>query len=76
MPRGKAGLLTLAASAFAASLVLAGCGPKYTYPADTVPKSIERICYARGTPQRGAAALATVLYASGWKVADVEFYSF
>ena len=24
--------------------LLSGCGPKYTYPADTVPKSIEKIC--------------------------------
>ena len=27
-----------------AAFSLTGCGPKYTYPADTVPKSIENIC--------------------------------
>lgn len=35
-------------AAFAAALALAaglsGCGPKYTYPASTVPKAVETIC--------------------------------
>ncbi len=30
--------------ALAAAVFTAGCGPKYTYPADSVPSSIESIC--------------------------------
>lgn len=30
--------------AAAACFALAGCGPKYTYPSETVPKAIEKIC--------------------------------
>jgi hypothetical protein len=37
-------LLSLSALAAAAVFTAAGCGPKYTYPAATVPESIERIC--------------------------------
>ncbi|MCG3175328.1 MAG: hypothetical protein MOGMAGMI_00257 [Candidatus Omnitrophica bacterium] len=36
-------VVSWAVSALAAALVTAGCGPRYTYPASTVPSSIERI---------------------------------
>lgn len=36
-------LLSLSSIFFLASSLI-GCGPKYTYPADTVPQSIETIC--------------------------------
>lgn len=38
-------LSLLLASSFYLLAVLAGCGPKYTYPADSVSKSIEKICH-------------------------------
>jgi hypothetical protein len=41
--RRAPGLALAFAAAFLAAAA-AGCGPKYTYPADTVPEAIEQIC--------------------------------
>lgn len=38
--------------------------------------AVERICYARSATAAGAGVLATVLYASGGKAADVELYAY
>ena len=43
MFRSKA-VVVYACGLTAAAWFLTGCGPKYTYPAQTVPKSIENIC--------------------------------
>jgi len=34
----------IAAVLFLGAVLAAGCGPKYTYPASTVPQSVEKIC--------------------------------
>ena len=53
-----------------------GCDETGARKISRLGATVERICYARSVVEQGGGVLATVLYASGWKAADVEFYSF
>jgi CubicO group peptidase (beta-lactamase class C family) len=53
-----------------------GCDGTPTGAISRLGATVERICYARSSRETGGGVLATVLYARGWKAADVEFYSF
>jgi CubicO group peptidase (beta-lactamase class C family) len=53
-----------------------GCDETATRKISRLGATVDRICYARSGTEEGGGVLATVLYASGWKAADVEFYAY
>ncbi len=53
-----------------------GCDATEARKISRLGATVERICYARRAGGGGDGVLATVLYAGGWKAADVEFYEF
>jgi D-alanyl-D-alanine carboxypeptidase len=52
-----------------------GCDDVTSRKISRLGATIERICYERSAGQ-GDGILASVLYASGWKAADIELYRF